>query len=297
MGAQAEDNILAAIAARRQAGIADLGADLRLRIADLGDLVLDTPARQAGFQEVFDAFTPAQFDFFAVPDECAIAIAGSTIRVSGILVDTENRQYVGPMTRTLVLDVHLASHDFMSLQQSYRNNALAPVLLNQAFSFYDLLGIVAVLVQAGLETGRWYWGRLGFEFAHASERAAAARWGRAVVRALGDPVDVSAIRDARDWALLGSTPPQIQTSFEAITQAMPRSRFQHLRGVPLGSYLRLVADQNRLRFDQDIDLGRAIMLSGPDWYGLFPLGDTARRSQLDIYMRTKLRQAAASGNP
>jgi hypothetical protein len=295
VAARSEQQILAAIDARRAAGVADLGAELRQRIADLGDLRLDTPERQDAFREVFAAFTPAQFGFFAMPDECAIATASNTIQVSGVLVDTQNRQCVGPMRRTLVLDVHFATHDYMALQQFYRNHALAPVLLTQAFAFYDTIGILVVFVQAGLETGRWYWGRLGFEFFRPAERAAVRRWGRAIVSALGAPVDVGAISEARHWALLGSTPPQIRTSLEAIADAMPRSRFKHFGGAPIRRYLEVVAERNRLRLDQEIDLGRAIMLSGPDWYGFFPLYDGARRTQLNLYTNTRLRRAAAAG--
>jgi hypothetical protein len=233
-----------------------------------------------------------------MPDECAVAAADYTIQVSGVLVDTQSRQCVGPMRRTLILGLRFATHDYMALQQFYRNHALAPVLLTQAFAFYDTIGILVVFVQAGLETGRWYWGRLGFEFFRPAERAAVARWGRAIVGALGQPVDVSATSDARQWALLGSTPPEIKTSFEAIANAMPRSRFKHFGGVPIRSYLEVIAERNRLRFDQSIDLGRAIMLSGPDWYGYFPLYDNARRTQLNLYMNTRLRTAAAaSGSP
>src|SRR5687767_8222399 len=99
MAAQTEHQVLAAIGARRTAGIADLGAELKQRIADLGDLRLDTPRRQEAFQEVFAAFTPARFDFYAMPDECAIATSSNTIQISGVLVDTQNRQCVGPMRR------------------------------------------------------------------------------------------------------------------------------------------------------------------------------------------------------
>lgn len=70
MVAQTEQQLFAAIDARRAAGIGDLRAELMQRIGDLGDLRLDTPARQAAFQEVFAAFTPAQFDFYAMADEC-----------------------------------------------------------------------------------------------------------------------------------------------------------------------------------------------------------------------------------
>lgn len=289
-----EQQILAGITARRDRGIPDLGAELRRRISELGDLRLDTPERQRAFSEVFVAFTPPQFDLYALPDECAISVTDNTIQIVGLLVDTARRQCVGQLWRTITLDLRFANHDLMKLQQPYRANALAPVLINQSFAFYDSIGIIAVFVHAALETGRWYWGRLGFEFFNPAEARAVRRWGSAVVRALGLSVDVAGMREARQWALLGSTPPEVETSFEAIAQAMQQAHYRHFQGVPIADYLRLVAEANRLRFDQQIPLGRAIMLSGPDWHGIFHLFDNARRHQLEVYMRTKLRQAAAS---
>jgi hypothetical protein len=298
MAARTEAQILADIAARRAAGIADLGVELRQRIDDLGNLVLDTVDRQAAFAEVFDAFRPPNFDLFPEPDQCAIAAAEHAIRVSGVIVDTANRQVVGHLVRTISLDSGIAEHDLLALQQPYRDNALTPVLIWQSFDFYDRIGLFAALVHAALQTGRWYWARLGFEFAHPRFRSSVGRWGRAVNAALGNPVDVSSFTEARQWALAGATPPVADTTFEEIARAMPRARWAHFRGQSLGSYLGIVAEANRLRFDQPISLGRAIMLSGPDWWGFFPLQDAARRQQLELYMLSRLRRlatAAAAG--
>jgi hypothetical protein len=297
MATQTETQLLAAIAARRRRGIADMGAELRRRIADLGDMRLDTVERQAAFAEVFDAFRPPHFDFYALPDECAVATADSTIRITGVIVDTANRQAVGQLVRTIALDQRLAWHDFLSLQQPYRANGLTLVLIWQSFAFYDTIGVFAAIVHAALETGRWYWGRLGFEFIDTGQRNAVRRWGRAVVAALGDPVEVSTLVEARQWALVGSTPPVVETTLEEIAQRMPRARWRHFRGQSIGGYLGVVADANRIRFDEQIPLGRAIMLSGPDWWGYFPLGDRARRSQLEVSARAKLRQVAAAAAP
>lgn len=297
MAARTEAQILADIAARRAGGIADLGADLRQRIDDLGNLVLDTVDRQEAFADVFDAFRPRNFDLYPQPDDCSIDVAGHEIRVSGVLVDTANRQVVGHLVRTINLDGRIAEHDLLVLQQPYRDNALTPVLIWQSFNVYDRIGLVAVLVNAGLQTGRWYWARLGFEFVLPRFRNRIGRWGRAVSAALGSPVDVSAFTEARQWALVGSTPPVIETTFEEIARAMPRARWAHFHGQSFGSYLGIVADANRLRFDQPIPLGRAIMLSGPDWLGFFPLRDGARRQQLEQYMLSRLRRLAAPGPP
>jgi hypothetical protein len=297
MAARSEDHILRDIGGRRVGGIADLGAELKRRIDELGDLVLDTVERQQAFAEVFDAFRPPHFDLFPLPDECAIAVSGHTIRIAGVIVDTANRQVVGQLVRTIGLDEGIASHDFLSLQQPYRDNGLTPVLLWRSFGFYDAVGVFAALVHAALQTGRWYWGRLGFEFISPRFRNDVRRWGRAVNSALGEPLDVSTLSEARQWALAGSTPPVVETTLEEIARAMPRARWAHFRGQSFGSYLGVVADANRLRFDQRIPLGRAIMLSGPDWWGFFPLRDVARRRQLELYARSKLRQVAAAAAP
>jgi hypothetical protein len=292
MATRTEVDVLSDIAARRAVGIADLGAELKQRVDELGDLVLDTVDRQHAFSEVFEAFRPPPFALFPLPDDCAIAVSSHAIRVSGVIVDTANRQVVGHLTRTIGLDERMATHDLLSLQQPYRDNALAPVLIQQSFSFYDEIGVFAAIVHASLLTGRWYWARLGFEF-FPSYRKAVARWGRAVNVALGTPLDVSAFSEARQWALAGATPPVVETSFEEITRAMPRAKWAHFGGQSFGSYLGVVADANRLRFDQRISLGRAIMLSGPDWWGFFPLQDVARRRQLELYLHARLRKVAA----
>lgn len=297
MAARTETQILNDIAARRAAGIADLGADLRQRIDDLGNLVLDTVDRQQAFAEVFDAFKPPNFDLYPQPDDCAIAVAGHVIRVSGVIIDTANRQVVGDLVRTIALDTGIAEHNFLRLHQPYRDNALTPVLVWRSFGFYDRIGLVAAVVHAALQTGRWYWARLGFEFATPQFRERVRRWGRAVNTALGSPLDVSGFTEARQWALAGSTPPVVETTFEEIARSMPRARWAHFRGQSFGSYLGIVADANRLRFDQPIPLGRAIMLSGPDWWGFFPLHDAARRQQLELYMLYRLRRLAGSASP
>jgi hypothetical protein len=294
MAARSEAQILSDIAARRASGIADLGAELRQRIDELGNLVLDTVDRQQAFAEVFDAFRPPNFDLFPQPDECAIAAAGHVIRVSGVIVDTANRQVVGPLVRTISFDTGIAEHNFLELQQPYRDNALTPVLIWQSFGFYDRIGLFAAVVHAALQTGRWYWARLGFEFATPQFRNNVRRWGRAVNAALASPLDVSTFTEARQWALAGSTPPVVDVTFEEMAQAMPRARWAHFGGQSFGSYLGIVADTNGLRFDQRIPLGRAIMLSGPDWWGFFPLGDAARRHQLEQYMLSRLRRLAGS---
>ena len=295
MATTTEAQILSDIAARRAAGVVDLGAELNRRIDELGDMVLDTVDRQQAFAEVFDAFRPPHFDLFPLPDDCAIAVSSHAIRVSGVIVDTSNRQVVGQLARTIGLDEGVATHDFLSLQQPYRDIALTPVLIWQSFGFYDTIGLFAAIVHAALQTGRWYWARLGFEFILPRYRNAVARWGRAVNAALGAPIDVSTFTEARQWALAGATPPVAETTFEEIARAMPRARWGHFGDQSLGSYLGVVAEANGLRFDQRIPLGRAIMLSGPDWWGFFPLADAARRRQLELYVTSRLRKVAASG--
>jgi hypothetical protein len=214
-----------------------------------------------------------------------------------VLVDTTRRQCVGELQRTITLDLRFANHDLIKLQQPYRANALAPVLVSQSFAFYDSIGVIAVFMHAALESGRWYWGRLGFEFFNPAHRRAVRRWGGAVVTALGLSVDLANVREARQWALLGAAPPEVHVSLEEIAQAMPRARYQHFNPMPIADYLRVVAERNGLRFDAKIPLGRAIMLSGPDWHGIFHLFDSARRRQLEVYMNTQLRKAARRRTP
>jgi hypothetical protein len=108
MATRSEADILSDINSRRDS-VTDLGAELKQRIDELGDLVLDTVDRQQAFSEVFAAFRPSRFDLYPLPDDCAIARTDHAIRVSGVIVDTANGQVVGQLARTIGLDEGLAT--------------------------------------------------------------------------------------------------------------------------------------------------------------------------------------------
>jgi GNAT superfamily N-acetyltransferase len=308
--------VLDAIAKRRAAGIADLGAELHARIDELGGIALDSPPLQSAFEEVFKGLTPPEFDLFPVPDACGIDTAGHEIAIRGALVDQANRQVVGDLARLLRLDAGRAEHELLRLQSPYRGAGLATLLLEGSFRLYERCGIEQVGVHAALETGRWYWARLGFEFESPTSRALVTTWGTIALQALGAP-PLAFDSPARRWAQLGAgeDPPR-HLSLEALRVAL--SAFVDARladPAEKPTYQRLAstfsdrfqsdwlgherfldcARRNGIPFDKPILLGKAIMLSGPDWYGVFDLGDPGTRAAFAEELNRALTRQAQGG--
>jgi GNAT superfamily N-acetyltransferase len=302
---------LDAITERRAAGIPNLGIELRTRIDELGGVALDSPPLQAAFEEVLEGLTPPEFDLFPVPDACGLNAADHEIAIRGTLIDQANRQVVGEIARLLRLDAGRAEHEFLRLQRPYRGTGMATLLLDRSFRLYTRCGIERVGVHAALETGRWYWARLGFDFESPIDRALVATWGTIALRALGEqplPFD----SPARRWALFGAgeDPPR-ELSLEALHTAM--STFvdaQLADAAEHTAYERLAsafssrlesgwleidrfiecAKSNSVDFAEPILLGKAIMLTGPDWHGGFDLTDPGTRSAFDEELNRALKR-------
>lgn len=302
--------VLDDIAARRGA-IADMAGELRRRIDELGPLALDTQARQEAFKEVLEAITPPGFDLFALPDSCRIDPVDHAIVICGAVVDQARRQVVGTIVRELSLDAADVKHEFLELQRPYRGAGLATLLLKRSFDFYDTIGVRRVLVHAALETGRWYWARLGFDFASPGDRAFVAAWGIIALQALGEPV-LAPDAPARRWAQLGSGDPEATVSLRELHTSMnvlvsaaladpaTRPQFEQL-ATAFSTRLRAgwlererfvaVAEQNGLAFDDRVSLGRAIMLTGTDWQGVFDLTSQGARDAFEEELNRTLKKS------
>lgn len=290
-----------------------LADELRERIDRAGARSLDTPARQAEFREVLDGFTPTNFDLFPLPDECGVDPDGHRIRIKGALVDTGNAQVVGVLARQLILDAARANHEHLELQRPYRGLGLTPLLLEKSFELYERCEIVRIHVHAGLQTGRWYWARLGFDFESPADLAVVATWGTVALWSLGkEPLEADS--PARRWALLGtaSDPPETVSPMElndAISQFVAahmadpeqQGRYADLANLYtehfdedwLGpSRFERCAEQNGLAFDEPIPLGKAIMLTGPDWRGVFNLTSSSARAAFSEELNRTLKRLA-----
>jgi GNAT superfamily N-acetyltransferase len=306
------DEIIHEIDRRREAGIADPAVELRRRVDELGDRPLDTRPLQDTMLEVFEAFTPAGFALYPIPDECRVLVTGGQqIMVAGTVVDATLRQTVGTIARHLDLDAGTVDHQFLRVQKPYRGGGLALLLLDRSFRFYERVGLQRVTVHAALETGRWYWARLGFEFEHPLERVLIASWGVTCLRALGEPL-IAPDAPARRWAQLGSGDPPREVTLEQLHDAVStfvahvadpahEDTYQQL-GAVLSARLgadwldmarfELLAAANGIEIDEPIALGRAIMLTGIDWHGVFDLAHKPAREAFNEELQSRLRKLA-----
>jgi hypothetical protein len=302
----AEQAVHQAIDARRQSGGICDSAELRQRIDDLGDMKLSDKARHDAFREVYDALTPTGFRLMPFPDRTNITVTGHVLNIEAVVVDENIGQVVGAIERRFELDSRFVDHQLLALQAPYRGAGLSLVLLNQAFPFYRSIQLDRVLVHAALETGRWQWARMGFEFAPV-DRPVVEAWAVLCLAALGEPLPAPGFR-ASELALLGTAPGGAQASFQELrdqieltipglladpttgptwtviaTELERRSRIEtnNVWGWRDEDRWRHLADANRLKYDQDTAVGKVVMLAGPDWHGTFDLGDPAAQTVFD----------------
>lgn len=302
-----EAQALAGIAARRAAGAAFDGPELIQRIDDLGDMRLNAETRHDAFAELYSAFTPSGFRFVPFPNECAITVAGHRVSLKAVIVDDRIGQVVAEIVRDVLLDQKAVVHELLKVQDVYRGVALSYVLLNQAFPLYRQIGLERVLVHAAMETGRWHWARLGFDFLTPDDRKIIMAWALAALGGLGKGgVDPNA--PARRVAQLGSGSPSETASMDEVrvavetqitawradpaltanVDALLAEWNQRSRAETGGQFdmldadrVRVIAARNRLEATDQIALGKAIMLTGPDWWGAFDLHDQATADAFD----------------
>ncbi|HEX6680582.1 MAG TPA: hypothetical protein VF063_08055 [Gaiellaceae bacterium] len=304
--AKAEQVVHREIEARRTGGVVCDGGELCRRIDDLDDMKLNTKARHDAFREVYDALTPTGFRLMPVPDRTRIEVAAHVLHIEAVVVDENIGQVVAEIQRHFELDNRFVDHQLLTIQGPYRGAGLSLVLLNQAFAFYRGIDLDLVLVHAALETGRWQWARMGFEFVEES-RALVEEWAALCMLVLGEPRLASGFR-ARELALAGTAPDGRRTSFrelrEQIERVLPRlladpitypgwteladeleRRSRDETGGRWGwrdeERWRFFADANRLQYDAVAPAGKVVMLAGPDWYGTFDLQDPAAQAVFD----------------
>jgi hypothetical protein len=296
-----ETQALADVATRRSAaGVFD-NAELSRRVDDLGDMALNSRGRHDAFAELYAAFTPSGFRFVPFPNECAITATGHRVYLKAVIIDDAVGQVVAEIVRDVLLDQRAVVHELLKVQDVYRGVALSYVLLNQAFPLYRQIGLERVLVHAAMETGRWHWARLGFDFLRSEDRQLVMAWALAALAGLGQgSLDPSA--PARRLAQLGTGSPQETVSMEQVRAAVEtqvatwrrdgtmRPRVDALvaewnrrsRDETGGQYdmldparVQTLAARNKLQSDEQITMGKALMLTGPDWWGTFDLHDHA----------------------
>jgi hypothetical protein len=221
---------------------------------------------------------------------------------------------VGELIRHLQLDAGRVGHELLRVQRPYRGAGLAILLLDRSFAFYQECGLRLVAVHAALETGRWYWARLGFDFETPTERAFVAGWGVLALEALGEPL-LPITAPARRWAQLGTASPPRMVSLRELHTAVSAHVKRRLadpheaatyQNLAVAMRERLGGDwidhdrfaacahENGVALDEQIPLGRAIMLTGPDWNGVFDLSSRAVRDAFDEELNRTLKRLAAN---
>jgi hypothetical protein len=302
-----ERQALMRIADRRRSGAPFDGSELVRRIDELGDMQLSTASRHDAFAELYAAYTPSGFRLMPFPDDSALYGSEHRVVVRAVIADDVQCQVVGEIERDLILDHDVVRHELLKLQDAYRGSGVSLVLLSQALPIYRRLGLRAIVVHAALETGRWHWARLGFDFATPSERATAIGWGVLALAGLGR-APISPDAPARRLAQLGTgSPPEAASMAEvrgAVEAELARWRADPARRMAADELARewdrraraesadrfaaldsartaLLASRNGLDASEEIVLGKAIMLAGPDWEGVFDLADQASQDAFD----------------
>lgn len=206
------------------------------------------------------------------------------------------------MLRTYFFAEREVEHALLQVDDAYRNRAVAPKLILQSFAAYDTLGIERVLVHASLQSGRWYWaGKVGYAFMDDRDRRHVERWAAYVLGALDVVLDIEDLETPQQWALLGTAldrPPRasfarlagvvrtrdvpmalLDPTGTGVVGCQSATNVKTEQGhIALKAHLQSIAVANGLSFWRPVPLGKLIMLSGPDWWGVFDLTDGATRN-------------------
>jgi GNAT superfamily N-acetyltransferase len=186
---------------------------------------------------------------------------GGRIRLIGfIYVDVDGRiNPIAEFKREIHIEEGFAEHKWLKVEPRFRGLGVSSALLLRTFAFYRELGIASVELEAGMQTGTWHWARVGFEFMLPEQRERVRGWAQTVVEALD------------------LTEPRL----EEMSEATQFARMRGSRNVTLGEIAEAfpdrmdgvvaVARENSLDLDDPIELGRAVMLTGPGWDGRLDL--------------------------
>lgn len=227
---------------------------------DLGAHIEDFPEVKRGFTVPgFETRVVSRDEKGKLISKASIDDGGSIVVTGGLWVEGTG-EYAASFRRRLQFAPDWALHEWLVVAPEHRGRGLGPRFLLSSFGLYDALELEQVHVVASLETGRWYWAHMGFDFIKPEEKALVHAWANEVCAALGlgDSIlgpDSSAGQIAR----LDCEQP---ISLEVLAQAMPNQR-ERLEEE--------IAEKNGMAMARPISLGRAIMLSGPQWRGFLQL--------------------------
>ncbi len=316
-----ELHLIEQIRARRAAGISDLGVEIRRRVSEFGAVKIDSDIRREAFSELTAPFEVAPYRLIVDPDSYLDPV-DEVVVLRMVLVEQIAKggvNVVGTIERAYDLKKSEVLHAWLEMTESYRGLAIAPRILLASFERYDRLGLRKILVHAALGTGRYYWsGKVGFNFLREVDQRYVERWATFVLGALNSPVDLDGISQPQQWALLGTTvDPAPRASFKDLADRVSKvstSLLDPNAGGVVGStrsadvecepgmvdiekHLRKVAEANSVAWAEQIPLGKLIMLSGPDWWGVFDLTDPVGRDTYEANAAQAIAKAKAATRP
>lgn len=223
---------------------------------------IDLAEHIGDFPEIAAAFSIPNAKLELIPSRCEASLEdGGKLELVGFIHVRSGIQdhLVAQFQREIRFDQECAEHKWLKVEPGFRGYGISSALLLRSFDFYKALGLAGVELDAGMETGRWHWARVGFEF----------MW----------PQDFLKVRA---WALeLADRLEVHRPGIEQFTSATQFARMEGSRKVTLGELaeampsmrgrIEAVAAQNYLELDTRIQLGRAVMLTGPGWEGRLEL--------------------------
>lgn len=224
---------------------------------------LDLSNHIEAFPEVEKAFIIPNTKLLLIGNDRSLASLddGGSLELVGSLYVEADRQPVEVLQfhRKVHLDGSCAEHKWLKVAPWCRGVGISSAFLLRSFEFYRELGISRVELEAQMETGKWHWARVGFDFETPGDFSKVREWALEATTALGvDGLHVEGFTRATQFArMVGKR----DISLKELAQAVPRKRGQAEK----------VAEQNSLQMETPIALGRAVMLTGPSWNGYLEL--------------------------
>jgi GNAT superfamily N-acetyltransferase len=257
------------VAAQREEGWS-LREQLLWRASQLGDgEEIDLAAHVEHFPELIDGYSIDGISPVlrgrGANDEMISKVSlqsGGSLRLTGML--RQRRDYVGFFMRRLQLQEGWAIHQRLVIDPSFRGGAIGSRFLQRSLELYDELELQEVKIRAGLQTGRWLWAHLGFEFALPAEAEQACEWAEEVCAVLD--IEINGVDEIEEAGQLARLECEKEVSLAALAEAMPRKRED----------LEQIATDNAMAMERLLPLGQLVMLSGPEWHGYLRLKGAQR---------------------
>jgi GNAT superfamily N-acetyltransferase len=239
-----------------------------------GEIDLASDGNRKAFAEVWDGLSIPRIDLAPVQGECWASLEeGGTIVVKALIYF--EGEPIGMIQRRLAFGRRLAVHELLFLGPSVRGRGLSVALLLASFDLYDRLEFREVQLEAAMETGRWFWARVGFEFIRDEDARLVREWAIAVIKATEvRGLRVDCYTAAGQFARMGG---RRKLSLGRIAEAMPLKAAE----------IEQIAAANGLRLTQRIELGRAVMITGPAWFGRLDLKGP-ERAAFNAYAAAKI---------